>query len=282
MPAIDQEIDEVLNCFQGADERSNKRELYKEYIFSADEEEVHLVRKLLHRKAFVGSKNFMEKIRHEIKNHIIEEEESRTIRRANPAFVLAGSLIILFLSIVTYNFYKNQTTLQAALNVTSNGLETVRDDLVSRVFNMQETSATLANQVMTLEKEVTLFKEKENSGLGGNAWKLQMVPVKGEKKDEAYVDYLEFKDGKIISDKLLAKGFTYFNYTLTQEPHGKIVWKTMQTNTDGLTVSWYGVVQGDKMRGVLSEHPAEGQSRDFSFVSMGRAEKPWEEENALQ
>jgi len=269
MPDMADEIKEVLSHLTQKGTDIEKQKAYEGYVQSADDEEMEIVRKLLHRTAFVGSKDFCREIRNRIKHHIIEEEESRIVRKTNPVFVLTGSLIILFLGTVAYNFYKNQSTLQATLNVTASGFETARKDLVERM-NL-------------LETEITGYEQKENHGLGGFAWELQLTPVQEKKRGQTFKDQLQFKGGKVVSSELMARGFSPFDYTVSKQSHGKMIWQTAQTNTEGLTVRWYGIVAGDKMRGVLSEQdPAQKTSRDFSFVSIRRVNQPRGMKRAVQ
>ncbi|MCK4882141.1 MAG: transposase [Candidatus Omnitrophica bacterium] len=275
MPDMHDEIKEILSRFTQMETDTNRRKAYEGYVRSADDKEAELVRKLLHRKGFVGSKDFSEKIRSGIKHHIIEEEESRIVRKTRPGFVLAGGLVILFLGTVAYNFYKNQSTLQESLNVTTSGFETAREDLASRVFSLQN--------------EITGFEERENYGLGGLAWELQLMPVQHKETGMPFKDRLHFKNGKVISSVLMERGFSPFDYTISKETHGKMIWKTVQTNSEGLTVRWYGTITGDTMRGVLSESPAcrqagraDCENRDFSFVSLGRVKNQGMVQNAIQ
>ncbi|MCK5082950.1 MAG: transposase [Candidatus Omnitrophica bacterium] len=268
MPDMHEGINEILNQFTQMETDTNRRKAYEGYVRSADDKEAELVRKLLHRKTFVGSKDFIEEIRNEIEQHIIEEEESRIVRKTNLAFVFAGSLVILFLGTVAYNFYNNQSTLQDVLDVTASGFETAREDLANRVFSLQE--------------EITGFEERENYGLGGLAWELQLIPVQDRETGTSFTDHLQFKKGKVISTGLMARGFSPFDYTIKRETHGKMIWKTVQTNSEGLTVRWYGTITGDTMRGVLSEHPVQGESRDFSFVSVKRVKEPGREHHVVQ
>ena len=267
-PDMSHEISEVLGQFTRTETDADRCHAYENYLKEADDQEVNRVRKLLHRKAFVGSNDFIKTVKNEIEHHIIEEEESRTIRKTNPAFVFAGSLIILFLATVAYNFHNNQSSLQQTLNITATGFETAREDLASRVFNLQN--------------EITGFQERENHGLGGLAWELQFLPVEQGSPAESFTDQLSFKGGKVISSGLLARGFLPFDYTISKETHGKMIWKTVQTNAEGLTVRWYGIVAGDQMRGVLSERPVQGENRDFAFVSLRRVKEPGRPEYAIQ
>jgi len=73
-----------------------------------------------------------------------------------------------------------------------------------------------------------------------------------------------------------------FDYTISKKTHGKMVWETTQTNTDGTTVRWYGVITGNQMRGILSERPAQGTSRNFSFVSVRRVNDAGRAKNVVQ
>ena len=93
-------------------------------------------------------------------------------------------------------------------------------------------------------------------GLGGPAWELKLTPVQQEHANGSYTDQLRFKGGQVISTAMLSKGFTSFDYTIEEQTHGKRVWQTVQTNPDGTTVRWYGIISGDQMRGVLTEIPA--------------------------
>jgi len=267
MPEMNFEINEVLSQFADMETETNRRRAYENYVHAAEDQEVAAVAKLLHRKAFVGSNEFIEKVEDEVKQHVIEEEQTRIVRKTNPVFAVAGALIILFLGFVAYNFYNNQSELQQTLNKTASGFETAREDL--------------ARRVTTLQSQVYGFEQKENYGLGGFAWELQFMPVAQGAPGETFTDRLQFKGGKIISSGLVARGFSPFDYTITQESHGKMIWKTSQTNAEGTTVRWYGVVTGDQMRGVLSEIPVQGQNRDFAFVSLGRVKEAGRTDNAI-
>ncbi len=273
-PDMEMEVREVLGHLgkNGTDEEL--KYAYRGYVDSADRNEIKEMGKLMHRTTFVGSKHFVDEVKNKIKEHIKEEEKAKIVRKSNPAFVMAGSMIILFLSVVSYNFYSSQTKLMDTLHLTSSGFEVAREDLTNRV-------STLRTELTGLEEEITGFEKRESHGLGDFAWKLQFRPVQEEKTDETYFDDLQFRGGKIISASLLAKGFSPFDYTISRKSHGKLVWQTAQTNAEGLTVRWYGIVAGKNMRGILSERPVcpsdEGQAgrfdcenRDFSFVSVKR------------
>lgn len=261
---MDLEVREVLGYLGKNGTTEELKNAYQGYIDAADKSEIKEVSKLLHRTAVVGSKHFISAIKKKIEKHIKEEKEAKIVHKSNPAFVISGSMIALFLGIVSYSLYSNQERLQNSLNVTSSGFEVAREDLSRRVNSLQ-------TELNGLEKEITGFEKIKNHGLGDFAWKLQFRPVQEEKTDETYFDDLQFKGGKIISASLLAKGFLPFDYTIIRKSHGKMVWQTAQTNADGLTVRWYGIVSGKNMRGVLSERPAQGIGRDFSFVTVDSA-----------
>jgi hypothetical protein len=267
-PSMSNEVKEVLEHLSGSGSYAEKIKAYEEYVHSADRKELEIMQKLLHRTAFVGSKDFIGTIRKRIKDHKQEEEKSRIIRKINPAYAFAGSLVVLFLSVVTYNFYTSQTALQKTINVATNGFDAARTDLVKRMS--------------TLETEISGFEQKENHGLGGFAWELKLTPVQQERAHQAFTDQLQFREGKVISTQLMAKGYTPFDYTISQQSHGKMVWETTQISADGTTVRWYGTVAGNKMRGVLSERPVQGESRDFSFVSVRRINSKGGTQNVVQ
>ena len=256
MPDISSEMDEVLAFFPEVSPLDNKRKGYEEFVLSAGTRELEDMQKLLHRRTFVGSAAFVNQMQQQVEQHIREEEKARVIRKVNPGYVLAGSLVILFLGIAAYNFYHTQTALQTALRKTTSGFGVFSNEMTERVHS--------------LESEITSYEEKANYGLGGPAWELRFTPVEQEKTNESYTDRLHFKDGQVISAELKARGFSPFEYTISEQTHGKKIWQTVQTGADGTTVRWYGIIAGGKMRGVFSEIPAQGQSRDFSFVSVRR------------
>lgn len=226
------------------------------------------VQKLLHRKAFVGSAEFVEAMHKKVKEHVKEEEQSHVIRRPSAGLVMAGSFIFLFLSVAAYSFYNYQTKLQDTLDIATSGMGAARDELAKRVN--------------TLQSELIVYEEKENHGLGGLAWELKLTPVQQENANGSYTDQLRFKAGQVVSTAMLSKGFASFDYTIEEQTHGKKVWQTAQTNPDGTTVRWYGIISGDQMRGVLTEIPAQGKSRDFSFVSIRRFNETGRVQNVVQ
>ena len=257
------ELKEVLNFFPQVQAGDDQRRAYVNYVRSVGERELGAVQKLLHRKTFVGSREFIETMHKKVKEHVKEEERSHVIRRPSAGLVMAGGLIVLFLSVAAFSFYSHQTKLQDTLDIATNGMGVVRDELTKRVN--------------TLQSELVIYEEKENHGLGGLTWELKLTPVQQENINGAFIDQLRFKGGQVISTAMLAKGFTPFDYTIQDQTHGKRIWQTMQTNSEGTTVRWYGIIAGDKMRGVLTEIPAcrqagqpECESRDFSFVSVRR------------
>ena len=268
VPDIDKEVHEVVGHFPDNNAIDDKHKGYASYVQSAGNDEVEILQKLMHRKAFIGSKEFEREMQIKVQEHIKEEENSHVVRKINPGYALAGSLVIIFLGIIAYNFYSNQEILQETLNKTSSGFEVAREDLTKHVKN--------------LKGEIQGYEQKENYGLGGFAWELKLTPVQEELAHESFTDHLQFKGGQVISTKLMGKGFTPFNYTINQQTHGKMVWQTTQTNADGTTIRWYGIVAGDKMRGVLSENPVQGENRDFSFVSVRRVNDLGREQNVVQ
>jgi REP element-mobilizing transposase RayT len=265
---VGEEIKEVLSYFPQLQDTEDQHRAYVGYVRSAGVQEMEAVRKLLHRRAFVGSREFVEAMHKKVKEHVKEEERSHVIRRPSAGLVMAGSFIVLFLSIAAYSFYSHQAKLQDTLDIATSGMGAARDELAKRVN--------------TLQNELVVYVEKENHGLGGLAWELKLTPVQQEHASESYTDRLRFKGGQVISTVMLAKGFASFDYTIEEQTHGKKVWQTVQTSPDGTTVRWYGIISGDKMRGVLIESPVEGQSRDFSFVSVRRVQETGRAQNVVQ
>jgi len=261
LPDVRSEANEVFTSLNKDEFGDCIPEAYERYVLSADQTEIDSVQKLLHRKAFVGSKEFIRKVEEKIEEHCKEDEPIVVTGRTNRVFALTGTLMIIFLGIMANNFYKNQSSLQNTLNLTANGYEAVRADLTGKVRLL----TTELTQKTALEKDI-----KETHGLAGGVWEVQLTPVTEERPGETFVDRLSFKGNELVSSGLQDRGFSSFQYSVSPQTHGKVIWQTAQTNKDGLTVNWYGVMAGGKMRGILSERPLQGQKRDFSFVSVRR------------
>jgi REP element-mobilizing transposase RayT len=253
-PDMEEEVAEVLGCLGPKATNEESRHAYAEYTRAADEQEIKTMNKLMHRTAFVGSKAFMDTMRRKVEEHIKEEEKARTIRKSNPVFVWVGSLVVLLLSLIAYNFYGNQYELQNTLNITTNGFEAARKDL--------------ANHVNTLKGEITELADQKYGGLNGLVWTIELSHIKGADFVGPMFDQLSFKGGKLVSLRLEKEGFAPAEYSTTVKENGEVVWRTAQVKSDGAKASWYGIWQDTKMRGILSERPTQGTGRDFSFVNV--------------
>lgn len=255
-PVMQEEIEETLAHLGETDAYEDLKGAYEAYVDSADDKEMMLVSKLLHRTAFVGSKDFAKEIKNRVKDHIVEEEKARVVRKTNPVFIMTGSLVILFLGVVSYNLYDNQSTLQEVLNTTGSGFEAAREDLAERVY--------------TLRNELTRLADKKYHGLNGLMWEVRITPLNGSGSTESYVDFLKFENGRVISKGFKARGFSSFDYSVTPKSHGRVAWETSQAEVNGMGVSWRGVYTGKKIGGILNERLPQGENRRSSFTSTRR------------
>ncbi|MBN1869862.1 MAG: transposase [Candidatus Omnitrophica bacterium] len=268
MLGMNDEIKEILDLFIEKETDNDKRQSYEAYVHSADHEEAQLVRKLLHRKAFVGSKNFSAKMEREIQHHIIEEEESRIVRKTNPAFAVAGGLVIIFFGVVAFNFYNNQSTLQEALNDTAGSFEAAREDLSTHVFNLKMAREDLTKRLDSLQDE--LAKLEDTDELNGAAWEIRITPLKDTKIQSGTTDVIYFKDNQVTIKSLDERGFPGFDYTMVPKGDGRMVWKAAKTGSDGTNIQMEGLWTGKKVKGIVRERPVQGENRDFIFVSLRR------------
>ena len=105
-----------------------------------------------------------------------------------------------------------------------------------------------------------------------SAWQIRLMSV-GASAQRPISDTLRFRKGQLVSEYLEGHGFEASAYSVEEKNDGTTVWKTNHTKPDGTRVSWYGVWNGKIMRGLLSEHPVQGTSRDLSFVSTKHVRK---------
>ena len=105
-----------------------------------------------------------------------------------------------------------------------------------------------------------------NAKLSAAVWNIELTPVSSGSSSKPAKDTLRFEQGKLASDALSSQGYMKSNYTLTVGGDSVPVWETMQANEQVGVVFWRGEIRGDTMRGVLSKHPIQGNTEDFSFV----------------
>ena len=99
--------------------------------------------------------------------------------------------------------------------------------------------------------------------LNGTTWSLDLAASGQGKKSPK--DTVTFEDGKVSSARLSKAGYGQSNYTLTIGDDGVAVWETMQSQDGKGVVFWRGELHGSAMRGIVSEHPTEGENNDWSF-----------------
>ena len=99
----------------------------------------------------------------------------------------------------------------------------------------------------------------------GGTWAIEYTPMSGQKPKRPLKDTLQFAQGKVSAQSLSKDGYPTTNYTLTIGDDGIPVWETMQTSEKNGVVFWRGELHEDSIQGVMSKHPLEGNSEDFSF-----------------
>jgi hypothetical protein len=95
-------------------------------------------------------------------------------------------------------------------------------------------------------------------------WAVELMPMFGDKK-QPKPDTLSFDQGKVSSSTLGKDGYSVTNATISVGDDGVPVWETMQTSEGKGVAFWRGELHGETMTGVLSKHPVEGSTEDYSF-----------------
>ncbi|MFC1708969.1 transposase [Candidatus Omnitrophota bacterium] len=244
LPDIKGEIAEVFSSFKEAD----KQKAYEEYVTGITDEENFEIGRLLHRKAFVGSREFIENIKEKMEAASKEEQQVRVRSMPYKFFIIAGTLVIIALGIVTFYLY-------------ARNLETSkRFNLFMYEFGQNFQDFSFASPEAKKEEVVIT--------LDGSKWDILLT---SRSSDDSTNDVLTFEDDKVVSSILFGEGFTSSYYSVTTKKDGSVIWETMQTKEDGSTATWYGVWSGDKMKGILSQHMAGEEKIDYSFVSKKRS-----------
>lgn len=108
--------------------------------------------------------------------------------------------------------------------------------------------------------------------LEGTEWTIQLNPSSGSKA-VAQKDTITFTKKQVKSSFMEKTGYPASNYSLTLGGDGRAVWETMQTKEGEGVAFWRGELEGATMRGVLSKHPTEGPSEDYSVSGHSVGEK---------
>ena len=101
--------------------------------------------------------------------------------------------------------------------------------------------------------------------LDGTEWTVQLNPSAGVKGVATQKDTITFTKKQVNSSFMEKAGYPASNYSLTMGGDGRAVWETMQTKEGEGVAFWRGEIDGSTMRGVLSKHPTEGASEDYSL-----------------
>ena len=124
-------------------------------------------------------------------------------------------------------------------------------------------SGAAANTAAPADSRKRMMEDMQ-AKLDGSRWEIEWKPIAGKGKPQK--DALTFTKRTIASERLIKAGYPETNYTLTVKENEPAVWETMQTKEGEGVVFWRGEFHGAGMRGVVSKHPLEGGTEDFSFV----------------
>ena len=101
--------------------------------------------------------------------------------------------------------------------------------------------------------------------LENREWIIYISDPTAKKKTVVETDVLTFKEGKINSQNLEAKGYPESNYTLGFQDE-VIYWVTMKTNPEVGQVFLRGEFREAGMSGTISMRPFKGARTNFTFT----------------
>ena len=291
------EIDETLSFLpQGTD--------YKTYVEKIDLQEFKNLGRKLSRNRVLGSVEFQEKVKAAVKDYQTNADKRHKIKAKKEKLVLekrmpihlprwklsktfggasnfkwnflrglvfqSAVLSVLILFTIAGYFYVKQFSLNKAgeVKITKESENIVG---VNNTQSQPNLPTIIIEEKASIPKEGFPVKEIKpvSEPLENIAWEIKLQPVSLTNSPKTQFDVLTFKEGKFVSNILTKEGAAPSRYSVRYKSEGVIVWETMQTKEDGTTVNWYGEYNGDIMKGVLSQVPADGKSREFSFVSVG-------------
>ncbi|MFC1624038.1 transposase [Candidatus Omnitrophota bacterium] len=276
-PDMREETEEVFSMLKG------REEAFIEYIKNPDQSEMHELKKNMHRKSILGSRNFENRIKKIIEEESVKQKRRRPLsKRARIVYVASVGAIILLVTLGINYFYGKraltlkteydktlvlyESTLESLRGERDKALETKRD-IENYQWKIELTKGALEDLKVERQKVVKAKKE-----IDGYSWKIRLTRLSGSDVSFELTDVISFSDNRVNSENMSKEGFPSVQYSKRESRGNKIVWETIQTNPQGGTVSWRGEWNGKRMKGVLSKRSGQGMKGDFSFVSMGERE----------
>ena len=114
------------------------------------------------------------------------------------------------------------------------------------------------------QTEMEKLREALRAKLDGTKWALELRPMEGTGKIKQ--DAVSFTGRTVTSERLAKLGYPASNYSLNAKEDRTATWETMQTKAGEGVAFWRGELEGEMMRGVLSQQPANGPGENYSFV----------------
>lgn len=245
-PDMSAEVGEVHNFLKNKDDAG----AYERYCLSGDAVEIEDLEKRLKRASVVGSDSFIEEVRGKLKEYSETQKEvslpSDAARRPNRVLILIVGMGILVATSSSVYLYISKKALEARYE-------------------------TLVKERETKFAEKTRFENRSPLALQeleGTEWEIDLLPMSSDKSTGIIKDRIRFENGRFSSRFFAAQGYGTTKFTLTAGAAGGGTWETIQTHSNGDSVSWRGDWQGDAMKGITIVRPQGESSRDFSFFSV--------------
>lgn len=93
----------------------------------------------------------------------------------------------------------------------------------------------------------------------------------GQPSDTPLQDFLTFDAGQVSSQALARDEFGPARFTISLTEGASPVWEAMQSSQRVGVVFWRGEWQDDRMHGIISQQPLEGESHDYLFTGRRMA-----------
>jgi hypothetical protein len=166
-------------------------------------------------------------------------------------------------------WWQGGVVLAGGLLAVASGLAAEHDDAAvaapQPVTPTDATPAPVSAPPVQAPDQAKVQEDEIRSQLNGTRWAIESMPIGGAEKAKAQKDTLTFDARQISSERLSKAGYAASNYTVTIGDDGVAVWETMQTKEGEGVAFWRCELHGSTMRGVLSKHPLEGATEDYSI-----------------
>lgn len=238
---------------------------YERFMLSADDHELEYLEKKLSRGSFLGSEEFVARVRQEIILHAAKKNQEASAEEVLASAPVPSPVPEMP---VSHGGWKIRPVLLSGALFTTVALSFFSVNLNHQTLQVAPASKTVQAQATPESKMIARATPRTfKTPIEGMIWEVEIYTVTKDGKVQPIKDKIRFNGKSFESYYFSSQGFSPSNYTVSVRENGAITWETMQRNPKGQVISWRGDLEGDQMAGVMNFRSDNKNTQDFSFMS---------------